>query len=243
MSTDYVTTITHEVSTSAKPVVSPTEAWYSRIYTDLSAIVANNSLPRPMRFRDGFAPGRRGGARVVAEYVPGDKAEDGIGSVYMSPMHGSTPLVVVALLREAIRAYTYKAPKADKAFKEYCQLYGIVGGFRYDETPEINEALEDHISAIIGEHPTRPHSALIGKQKPQDAQKTYLLSGVCPECLGKHRPTEKTLKGSWPICNGSGSHRLVYIGVSDTEGQPLDPYNFVANSAIRSNGDGTYSPL
>lgn len=240
-------------------VMGPTETHDRKVYNDLRFgfgpdLRATLPEPKTLRFRTGYSPNRRPGRLIHAEFIPGSMVADGVASIYISPTLDDQSAIALAVLREAIRASVYAEcaakeidpPKRAKILQERLREFGIVRGGKVDESPEASPGLIERIRKILDMHGPRPHSAIPHDARTAPKGKVYDLKCECPDCGNVTRKTDAKLKQDWPTCSGSGTHRRVFMAVTDTAGAPIDIMSsgHVANvtSYVRNNADGTFSP-
>lgn len=158
-------------------------------------------IPQHLRIRTGSVPGTKGTSRkTLGCYLPAIMHQDGIPSIYTSPLVSNDLQLLATLVHEAIHAIVPEAGHRLKPFGTIARTVGLAGRLTATVAGlELTKTLE----YIAGELGPRPHATINPGMRV--VQKTYMIKAECPLCYGFVRGTVKELTAMLPQCGVCGS--------------------------------------
>lgn len=239
------------------PIRGITERWDKHLVNELRETLnpSHQDATEHVRIRTGFAPERNSrNKKLVAEYRHGAFTTDGDPAIFISPLWDDPVTIAIAIERELIRAaYTVVSTRPDGtkhqglsnkwSFEYACSNRGIIDGWKLDETPVFNDAARARVEKTLDPLGPRPHGKMTLNERAVPKQATNLLRGECSNCKLPVRVTETVLRRAWPLCNGNGTHPVVYVrvvqGTAESGFSDLDIARYISIARVDVN---TYQP-
>ena len=161
-------------------------------------------LPDALHVSIGF-PSTRALSRRVGECWAPEASRDGRPHLFVSPLLGSSLLVLGTLVHELVHAAVGVGFRHGPPFRRAALALGLVG--RMTATvpgPELTARL-DELASVLGPF---PHAGLDAAASGHPKQSTRLLKLTCPACGYTIRTTARWVAVGLPTCPCGDSLRL-----------------------------------
>ena len=169
--------------------INTREAWLRACLTRVTAgWPVGSDLPENTHISVGFPhKGRgRGAGRVIESYEP-EQSDGGHWEIFVSPTVADSLEVARAVVMEAARIATHRAPTAGEI-----------------------ETLGERARRVCETLPPYPHSALkVGAHAPGKPPEARLIKVTCPECRYTMGITRKWLRIKVPVCPFDAAHGIM----------------------------------
>ena len=170
---------------------------------------AGYSLPDKLKVGCGFAPGSRGGKKIMGVCISPKASAAGNTEVFVSPTTEDPVEVLGTLLHELGHACAGIEAGHGPVFKAFCAALGLEGKAT-EAAPghSTRQWLKDEVLPMLGAY---PHSSVDPSQRKK--QGTRMIKLVCPETGYTVRTTKKWLAFGVPVSpvlkDGRGGHKMI----------------------------------
>ena len=155
---------------------------------------AGYSLPDKLKVGCGFAPGSRGGKKILGVCIPPAASKAGNTEVFVSPTIEDPLDALGTLLHEVGHAAVGVEAGHGPAFRAFCAALGLEGkATEAVPGPDARQWLTDEVLPMLGAY---PHSSVDPSQRKK--QGTRMIKLVCPETGYTVRTTKKWLAHGVP---------------------------------------------
>ena len=177
------------------------EAWLTDAVAELTPMFAAINVPLPpVRVSVGWPGGKRRppkGGKILGQCWKTIASEDGVASIFISPLLGESTRVLDVLLHELVHASDDGESQHRGHFAKTAGQLGLVAPWTATTAGEQLAPLLQGLAEKLGKY---PHAVMVEAEVAKGKQTTRMIKVACADCGYTMRTTKKWLEVGVPDC-------------------------------------------